>query len=261
MDLSNAAGHAQRAGSGRIYAERARHCAQHHHGTLVFYHYWSLAVEEQFYLVWPFVLQWMPSRRAASWLCLTVFIASFCFRCLCVWMHWKNMGEFSPSQAGALAAGGWLALEMRGGEVAWQRFTRLSPTIFFVSLLGVLVIGWRSGTFEFDPPLMFTLGLLLLTLMFVSLLCLCITNVRVRKIFSIGWLRQLGVISYGVYVYHILLSLLFVQISVHLAPHGSPQVLAILRLVVCIPITLLVAALSYRYFEQPFLRLKRHFVS
>ena len=78
-------------------------------------HFWSLAVEEQFYLIWPFVITRMKTLRQAENLCLAVFFLSAIFR-LIIWTWHPNPFSYNqslPARAGELALGGYLAMRFR----------------------------------------------------------------------------------------------------------------------------------------------------
>jgi peptidoglycan/LPS O-acetylase OafA/YrhL len=81
----------------------------------------------------------------------------------------------------------------------------------------------------------------------------------VRAAFTISPLRRMGRISYGFYVYHLLLQPLYDRIAQHLTSASGGNLYQLLRFIVAFVITLLVASLSYALLEQPFLNLKRRF--
>ena len=86
------------------------------------------------------------------------------------------------------------------------------------------------------------LGLPCITLALASLLTLALGKGIVARVFSTAWLRWLGGISYGVYVYHVLLRNVFDWIVATLAPHASRNLALGLRFIVA-------AALTRRYFD------------
>ena len=70
-------------------------------------------------------------------------------------------------------------------------------------------------------------------------------------------LRWLGKYSYGIYIFHMLVSFVY---AAFLHAHIHSKVVLHIAVVVCnLAITLPLAWLSYHFYEQPFLRLKRHF--
>jgi peptidoglycan/LPS O-acetylase OafA/YrhL len=79
------------------------------------------------------------------------------------------------------------------------------------------------------------------------------------------WLAYLGRISYGLYIFHALLFHLCFDAGEHwlprrwLALHLPPSVLPLVGTMLVLALTIAFAALSYRYFERPFLKLKERF--
>lgn len=224
------------------------------------FHLWSIAVEEQFYLLWPLLLFLQPSRRSAKALCAAVFVASAAFRFYMWWFTpqpvlWEH---FLLTQAGALAAGAWLALSYRGPE--WPTVVRWAPTTAVIGLAGFVAAGLVSHAFETTGRHMMTFGLPFATLLFASLIALAVVPGRVARVFSMAWLRWLGTISYGVYVYHELLQKLFDHIAQQLAGSNSSFKFLALRFAVAAVGTLAVAELSFQLYEKQFLRLKRFFI-
>ena len=105
------------------------------------FHFWSLGVEEQFYLIWPFLLVIQKSRNRAQNLCVAIFLFACLFRIL-IWNFAPNPDDFSEfliTRSGELAAGGWLALAYRGP--AWSRIQRFAPVATLVGFAGFLTSG------------------------------------------------------------------------------------------------------------------------
>ena len=226
---------------------------------LKLYHFWSLAVEEQFYLVWPFVVHLCPSRLSAKRLCVAVIAGSLAFRLIGIHYQFEDLSGLTLSRAGELASGAWLALSIRGTEREWKRIVRWAPWCAIVSMLALLGIGILDGGFELAAPRMTTAGLAFLALLGASMIVLAISGVRFRHAMQMGWLRWLGGISYGLYVYHVLFLGLYEQAARSLLGPRSQAVTAIAVAAIGLPCTLLIATLSFRYLESPLLKLKSRF--
>ena len=226
---------------------------------LSLFHFWSLAVEEQFYLFWPLLLLWQKSLRSGRRLCVAIFAISFVFRILMVKLNpdWQQYVEFILSRGGELAVGCWLALCYRDSD--WSRLERFAPYAAVVGLAGFLLSGIAGGTFELFSPLMAMAGLPCVTVFFAAVLVLSLRPGVVQRFASWGWLRWTGRISYGIYVFHMLFVAQFSWIARRLFGEQNHMRLAAGEFVIAAAGTLLAAWLSFHFFETPFLRMKRRF--
>ena len=223
-------------------------------------HFWSLAVEEQFYFIWPFVLAWLyPNADRARKVCLLVWLLSFAFR---VAIFATGAGHlwaiaFLAGRAGELSLGAYLALVVRDPVLKERLFGR-ARWIFGISLLSVIVVSVATSSAGLESMGMATIGVGINAFLFASLIALGLRPGLVASIFEMDWLRWLGRVSYGVYVYHILLGHTFDWITYRIFPGAGREVHFLLLFFVAASGTLTVATLSYYFFELRFLRLRRH---
>ncbi|MGC1159307.1 MAG: acyltransferase [Acidobacteriaceae bacterium] len=226
--------------------------------TLLLGHFWSLAVEEQFYLIWP-ILLWATRKSAARarWCCLLVWTLSLIFRFAVFGRGLNPDWSYSalPGRAGELAMGGYLALAMRDRSVkaALLRHVQWIFPASAVAMIGVMIC---AGNVESETFPMVTLGLGINAVLFASLVALCLRQGFVASFFSAKWLRWLGKISYGIYVYHVLFKNQFDKFVSFAFPSLDRNAHLLVLAGVGAIGTLAIASLSFYGFETKFLRLK-----
>jgi peptidoglycan/LPS O-acetylase OafA/YrhL len=221
-------------------------------------------VEEQFYLLWPALLLFSRTRHTALRLSLAVFAASVIF-CSIVWglpvadlVAGHVFDNFLLTHAGALALGAALALVSRGSKAA--EVSRYAAAAFAAGVLLYCGTSWFCGTFLLAPRAQFTLGLAGVCLASTALVQLVLRPGFAGGLFTLAPLRWMGRISYGFYVFHILLQPLFDKIATRVAPPAAGySAYLTARFIAAFFITLAVAWLSFVFFEEPILELKRRF--
>jgi peptidoglycan/LPS O-acetylase OafA/YrhL len=226
-------------------------------------HFWSLAVEEQFYIIWPFLLFAVHKRdrKYALGLCASGWILSLAFRIAAIAFHFPigwAMG-FLVSRSGELCAGGFLAIAIRGTISQRERTLRRVPAILGGSAIALVLVLALSRSPAPENPWMATIGFSVLSILFAGIVAACLYSNPIRSFFSNSFLRWLGKISYGVYVYHLFFRPEFKLIAGHLAPHASQDTAQVLTAIVAALGTLAIANLSFYTYEQFFLRMKDKF--
>ena len=222
------------------------------------FHYWSLAVEEQFYLVWPLMLLWARTSQRALRICITLIGLSLIFRIVSQHVWPVETWQLTLSRVGELALGSTLALFHRlPAGSAWHRFRPFLPLLAATSLGTVLVIATRAPSpLLTASPAMLTCGLLAMSIFWAAIVALSLHPGRVAQIFSVRWLRWFGRISFGMYVFHVLFADQFVVLTHWLFPQATGQAFYAQRAWIAAVGTVSAAWLSFRFLEQPFLRRK-----
>lgn len=229
-------------------------------GWLGLAHLWSLAVEEQFYLVWPFLV-WAVHRRAGlaglGWTFLACCAAAPVFRLL---VTPTAAYVLMPCRMDALALGAAGAVAVRrGGRFDIQMLAGLG---LVCGSLGLLGIGPFLGDLEPEDPVMARVGFTFTAWLGLGLILtawLALPGSAWHRLLTARWLRAAGRYSYGAYLYHSLFGrgLETLARPFHARLGGIPGVL-LFTAFGCV-VTFTVAAASYHGFEVHFLELKRHF--
>ena len=229
---------------------------------LPLFHLWSLAVEEQFYILWPALVLLSRVRSRALTISLWIVAFSEFFRVL------AHLPIVSPqlaamqdpslfTHAGTLALGAALALAWRGPH--WKLVERWAVTAFWCGIVLYLLASWRAGSFYLSSAPQFTLGLLGVGVAATAILPIAMRAGWLHNILSSVPLRFLGRISYGFYVLHIFIEPLIDLLGQRLTHATSGEHYQLARFLIGFPVTVLLATLSFYFFEQPILSYKRRF--
>src|SRR5262249_40190431 len=140
-------------------------------------HFWSLAVEEHFYLVWPAVVFGLR-REFSLRICGLVIAVSLLVR---IWLVWQGATLaaycLTICRMDALAIGAFIALPVRGEEGLESLLPLARRGILICGALLLALIGWRVGLAFHDSPIQ-AIGYPLLDLFFASLLVLAVSSSR-----------------------------------------------------------------------------------
>jgi peptidoglycan/LPS O-acetylase OafA/YrhL len=211
-------------------------------------HMWSLAVEEQFYLIWPVLFCLLMSRLRPRHVLVAVLAGAVASSLLMAMLYQSNHDPSrvyygTDTRAAGLLLGATLAFWRRPEERA------IEVSRFFLDGLGLAAFGTLIACFlilnEFQAFL-YRGGLCLTALVTAELVAVAVhPQARlVPLVLSNKWLRWVGMRSYGIYLWHFPVFMLTrPQLDVPL--DGAPLLLARLALTVGI------AALSYSWVEQP----------
>lgn len=229
-------------------------------------HFWSLAVEEHFYIVWPAIV-WACSRRQLAWACAAVAVGALAVRCGMVLTGGADEGPYmlTPCRVDGLALGALLALIVRGG-LPVARVRQWAWGFGSASLAALLVIGFRRGGFNHYGRAMNMAGFTLVAVAFTSSITLLISarpGSTVRKALEFPALLSVGRYSFAMYVLHMTCMrpyaeyLFPVRRLVTLLHSTNFGILTFALL--CAGTTYLLALASWHLYEKHFLRLKRFF--
>lgn len=208
------------------------------------YHFWTLAVQDQFYLVWPLLLWECDSNRRMRHLCYTLLVLSFLSRVLITHpaLTPDLFGRILPSRAGDMCLGALIALEAR------QR-TLLTPILQRAFLPLVLLCGvWMWHGLEITTAYGSVFGLQLIGLTCGALIVMAldpstfVSRALGSKHFALGGKK----LAFAMYILHPLVLTVCIALPLHSK---------MLRLGLFGVITVILSSLSYRFIESPILHL------
>jgi peptidoglycan/LPS O-acetylase OafA/YrhL len=224
--------------------------------------YWSLAVEEQFYFIWPLVVSLFPEKTIA-WIC---YVGTACALPLRIFLSWRYFGinfglaQITSSRVDGLFLGAACAIYM------YRHRTHVPLRWIIASGSGGLMIMGYIAVFHHGELVgtknwMTTLGITGFALLSAALVAVSPYHLKViDRVLNLRWLRAAGKYSYGMYVYHLFIFLPMSAVGKHLGLWDRlnfPE--RILVLVSEMIAVFLIAKISYDVFESRFLLLKKYF--
>lgn len=214
-------------------------------GKIVFpAHFWSIAVEQQFYLLWPFVIIFFRKRLAL--LCVAMIVIGPLSR----WYFYEfvrniQLSAFSlTSNIDFIAAGALLALS----ENRAAAFSKLIiDAIGFVSIGIVMIIILSTGRLHETSLWWVDTCVAALSVWLLSWLS---RNEVGRRMISNPAAMYLGKISYGIYIYHLM-------IGYYIADKIGARLNQLEYIGICFFTTIAVASFSWHFIERPILSFKK----
>lgn len=221
--------------------------------------FWSLAVEEQFYLLWPVIVFSLRSWRKV--LAATVVGAglSLAFRTALAWSGQPPQNHTLFGCMDALLFGGSLALFVRSRYR--EQALRWGAPVFLCALGITLAEAFSHSRFDWwSSRYLTTVGMTILSIGMAALVAASVKPLSVtQKLCMNPVLRFFGRYSYGLYVFHYSVdNSLSLPLRESLRARGAPNPVAILGAAIAVlGISVAMSVLSYHLYEVHFLKLKR----
>lgn len=224
-------------------------------------HFWSLAMQQQFYLIWPFIIWFMPRR----WLMLAILIfaaigpvtRSFYgeFETWIAWpnvMTWAACDYFGIGALLALAVHRRMALESPALRwISWLAFGG------YLALFGGHVMGWPTFGLRFIQQTMLSIALC----GFIAAGSVGFSGIF-KNILEHPVLQKIGKISYGIYLFHNLAPLVTGKLMWFLWDESiDSTAIDLVKIAMYALVTWALAAASWRWIEQPLQGIRANFSS
>jgi len=214
---------------------------------------WSLAVEEHFYVVLP-LLVWIGSsqRKAIVIITITAIISAPLLRCF-----WPGGYVLMPWHGDALFGGFLIAFATRTPD--WLRWLKCIRVGYYAASVGLLlVLAWvlaRRGA---------SMGDWLLQNCFSSAFIILLASIVAHpsgwltKIMSVRSFVWIGQISYGIYLFHEIVSRIIFGLATGATPNCNTNGHTVLS-VISLAATIALAQIAFTYIEMPFIRIGKSF--
>ena len=230
-------------------------------------HFWSLAIEEQFYFVWPFLVATFTRRRLMS-LCGGLMILGLASRLVAYGLHYPLIAyTWTICRADSLAMGAVLALAARDAE-DWKTVEKWAPYLSVLGFCAVVLSRIANPRAVAGPGhdptfLLSTFGFTFLGLFFGGCLAMAVSAVEgslLNRTLSSPFLRFFGKYSYCLYVCHVPFIAFCAKAgfdSRRLTTLLHDEFLAVVALnAIGFASTIAIALTSWNLFEKQFLKLK-----
>jgi peptidoglycan/LPS O-acetylase OafA/YrhL len=219
-----------------------------------FMHFWSICVEEHFYLVWPLLLFLVPKKKL-PWCFILIILGSITFR---LWAYsfavhpFEHLNWNTLSKIDTLAIGGWLAWIHFHKQLKFK-LSNTVMTFFFIAFLSLLLF---TDAKSYSTATEAVFKNYLYSIPFGFLLIWYLTDENAWLNFKKkNILHYFGKISFGIYIYHNILFLFVIKLLIFRFDLRSLPLFCIVYPV----LVLVVSILSYEFLEKPFLKLKDKF--
>jgi peptidoglycan/LPS O-acetylase OafA/YrhL len=237
-------------------------------------HFWTLCVEEQFYLLWPWIVFAVRDRRKLMAICVAcIVLVPFARHVARVHLPQGLLNNeaalhSTPFRFDTLMVGALIALLYRGAHrERMQRVAQVVLAIATMCALSVCVYRFCFHAYNLGNVVERHTSLLTLVALFSGALMLraLLPGTIAYRIFNLRWLRLIGTVSYGGYVFHDIPHVGY-SMAAHYFDHSvltrylhldADAITAIFAIIT----TLTMAFLSYRLFELPILSMKDRFTS
>lgn len=213
-------------------------------------HFWSLAVEEQFYLFWPALfLIFGYKRQLLLSICLFATGVVFTVMLDFSFLNSRTMGSLVYLGSGALLA----VMYDRKREIIWRESRYFD---YVLILFGLLLISLHFELITVDPVLAFGIRVLIIPVLTLRF-AIGFKSVILQSIMENPVILYLGKISYGIYVYHFVALFPAVLIKKWLAVSvlEDEMYMQIFKIV----LTIIISAISWELLEKNINKLKKRF--
>lgn len=218
---------------------------------------WSVAIEEQFYFVWPIILYMLPLRK--FWMAFTlIIIISILFRAYYdnpVYNEFHTLSCIGDMSIGAFGA--WLVIVNSRFKNIFISINKVQ--IGFIYAFFIVIFLFRDELLQGNYMIrIIERPIIAIVILFIILE----QNYSINSFFKLSKFKRiskLGVITYGLYCLQFIGILVATHLSEMMDWNTKLWQVIFVDTTVALAITIFISSISYQYYERPFLRLKEKF--
>ncbi|HEX4878049.1 MAG TPA: acyltransferase [Chitinophagaceae bacterium] len=230
-------------------------------------HFWSLAVEEQFYLIWPFIILAIKSPKKLFFLMLGILFIVIISRSV-IWLYKiENLNYttlYTFTRIDGICIGSMLALLMKfRPRLIIKNLTCIVLILAAMNFLFYFVNQQNKNGYPYFAFVGYTTFCAMFGLLIHEIVISAKTSL-LNRILSFGLLRFFGKISYGFYIFHWPIYMMsFTSFFIFIKENFiiSESSIRIVAALLSTFLAFIISVLSYYLFESYFLRLKKEFAS
>jgi len=214
---------------------------------------WSICVEEQLYALWGIVLKW--GRKYFTLICILLVLVSLLFRITHLHEGY-NLFFNTITWPANFAIGGLMAsFCIKGGRLF--EYLKRTPKYIIALIYFLFILNIVFYKYLYSTDVMLALERIIITLFFSFLIfeqSFC--NNHLFQLGRSKVMSYLGKIAYGLFCFHGPVTLLFEKTTEHINWPNSDLTVFLINPLTIFAITVLVSAVSYKYFEKPIMSLR-----
>jgi peptidoglycan/LPS O-acetylase OafA/YrhL len=225
-----------------------------------FGHLWSLAVEEQFYLLAPLMIAWLSSRRLLAALVGIICGAPLVRIALLHYVDQIDCTRVMPFRADALAVGILVSILWKDPGARLWLYRNVRSIYWAMAALFLAGFGPMYSASGSESAFVFSFGLTWITIFYALLMVIVLVESQgwIAWAMRVGWLGAVGRVSYCMYIIHWMMDLFFHSVLLHARPQIVTLAGAGVSLLAAIA-TYAVASISWKILEGPLVRLGHGF--
>lgn len=221
-------------------------------------HFWSLGIEEKFYLFWPFII-WFFSQTQLRWICVLLFILSISSKLFMLGYHENGIlvnYTFPLCRLEGLAAGAYLAILQQRNKEAIQVKGQFWLFLILALYLGIYLFEKTLAPMTLSMQL---IGFPLNAVVGFFIVCSALRpDSLTTHLLNHKTLRLLGKYSYALYLLHLPLLGLITKFN-PISKNIHPIIFSALPFLLWLFLSIFCAWVSWTIWENPFLKLKQRF--